>query len=280
MSKLSELREALAKLCEKRAARRFEEFGYTESDTNASYYTGRYKELGDSLDEEDDDCAAAIRAFDLAPFEEKAGRETINRAAYLLDWLHDYCMAEKVNIDKLPYLPELQESAEQLRALTGADQNAATAAPIHCSEDSLLSGESSGAQSAAAPSQPEAGKKCGQCYECLKGKTVDSGPIKIAVTSTRMIVCETCGNKRCPHATDCALDCTDSNEPGQVGSVYAVAADSQRGENPVEVFRIRVDGNAYENMVSKTDYDALERRLQEAQRERDAAIDAARKEKP
>jgi hypothetical protein len=46
------------------------------------------------------------------------------------------------------------------------------------------------------------------------------------------------------------------------------------------VFRIRVDANAYENMVSKTDYDALERRLQEAQRERDAAIDAARKEKP
>lgn len=35
-----------------------------------------------------------------------------------------------------------------------------------------------------------------------------------------MIVCETCGNKRCPHATDHDLTCTASNEPGQAGSIY------------------------------------------------------------
>jgi hypothetical protein len=35
------------------------------------------------------------------------------------------------------------------------------------------------------------------------------------------IVCKICGNKRCPKATDCDLDCTNSNEPGQVGSVYS-----------------------------------------------------------
>ncbi len=35
-----------------------------------------------------------------------------------------------------------------------------------------------------------------------------------------MITCTQCGNKRCPHATDCSLDCTDSNEPGQPGSNY------------------------------------------------------------
>jgi len=34
------------------------------------------------------------------------------------------------------------------------------------------------------------------------------------------IVCKTCGNKRCPKATDCELDCTHSNETGQVGSIY------------------------------------------------------------
>lgn len=34
------------------------------------------------------------------------------------------------------------------------------------------------------------------------------------------IVCETCGNKRCPHATDRALECTGSNDPGQAGSFY------------------------------------------------------------
>jgi hypothetical protein len=27
--------------------------------------------------------------------------------------------------------------------------------------------------------------------------------------------CETCGNKRCPHHSDHALECTASNEPGQ-----------------------------------------------------------------
>ncbi len=35
-----------------------------------------------------------------------------------------------------------------------------------------------------------------------------------------MILCTKCGNKRCPKATDCSYDCTDSNEPGQPGSRY------------------------------------------------------------
>lgn len=34
------------------------------------------------------------------------------------------------------------------------------------------------------------------------------------------IVCGTCGNKRCPKASDCALDCTGSNASGQAGSVF------------------------------------------------------------
>jgi hypothetical protein len=35
-----------------------------------------------------------------------------------------------------------------------------------------------------------------------------------------MLLCQTCGNKRCPHATDHRLACTNSNEPGQKGSAY------------------------------------------------------------
>lgn len=35
-----------------------------------------------------------------------------------------------------------------------------------------------------------------------------------------MVVCATCGNKRCPHAADHRLTCTGSNEPGQTGSAY------------------------------------------------------------
>jgi hypothetical protein len=36
----------------------------------------------------------------------------------------------------------------------------------------------------------------------------------------RMLLCPTCGNKRCPRASDHALACTGSNEPGQAGSIY------------------------------------------------------------
>lgn len=56
------------------------------------------------------------------------------------------------------------------------------------------------------------------CHRCIKGRgeTINGLP----VTLMRMIVCSECGNKRCPHATDHRLACTNSNEPGQPGSVY------------------------------------------------------------
>lgn len=34
-----------------------------------------------------------------------------------------------------------------------------------------------------------------------------------------MILCPTCGNKRCPHAANHVFVCTGSNELGQVGTV-------------------------------------------------------------
>lgn len=37
---------------------------------------------------------------------------------------------------------------------------------------------------------------------------------------TVMVVCPACGNKRCPHATNHANECTGSNESGQRGSDY------------------------------------------------------------
>lgn len=37
-----------------------------------------------------------------------------------------------------------------------------------------------------------------------------------------MVVCTNCGNKRCPHATDHRLGCTNSNDPGQLGSRYGI----------------------------------------------------------
>lgn len=55
------------------------------------------------------------------------------------------------------------------------------------------------------------------CYNCNKDITDGFGLPRVA---SRMIVCPTCGNKRCPHATDHNLACTGSNEPGQPGSRY------------------------------------------------------------
>lgn len=42
----------------------------------------------------------------------------------------------------------------------------------------------------------------------------------LGIRSMTMILCNECGNKRCPHATDHRHACTDSNEPDQQGSIY------------------------------------------------------------
>ena len=59
---------------------------------------------------------------------------------------------------------------------------------------------------------------CMNCYECLKDKKDERTGLSIAFS--RMILCPTCGNKRCPKATDHNLDCTHSNESGQPRSRY------------------------------------------------------------
>ena len=55
---------------------------------------------------------------------------------------------------------------------------------------------------------PAEGEKC-WCLAC-NGNTV----------RTMMTLCPDCGNKRCPHASNHCYACTNSNEPGQDGSVY------------------------------------------------------------
>lgn len=50
---------------------------------------------------------------------------------------------------------------------------------------------------------------------------IDSiGPVLMNPLGMPFMCCISCGNKRCPKATDCDLFCTDSNEPGQDGSIY------------------------------------------------------------
>ncbi len=58
---------------------------------------------------------------------------------------------------------------------------------------------------------------CKNCHTCLDGVLNEYG---FPILYTRMILCPRCGNKRCPKATNHALECMNSNEPGQKGSVY------------------------------------------------------------
>ena len=49
---------------------------------------------------------------------------------------------------------------------------------------------------------------CHKCYD------------RVGIAPRHMILCNKCGNKRCPRASDHSLECTNSNEPGQPGSIY------------------------------------------------------------
>lgn len=57
-----------------------------------------------------------------------------------------------------------------------------------------------------------------QCRTCLRER--DDGTQFPPLEMRQMILCPTCGNKRCPHANDHKNICTNSNEPGQPGSYY------------------------------------------------------------
>ena len=61
--------------------------------------------------------------------------------------------------------------------------------------------------------------ECESCHRCIEEKKL-TGAFDFPLSSSVMIVCPICGNKRCPKASDHRLECTNSNEPGQKGSVY------------------------------------------------------------
>ncbi len=62
--------------------------------------------------------------------------------------------------------------------------------------------------------------KCRQCRRDRKEEGVPGWPIEL----TQMIVCQICGNKRCPHATDHRNACTGSNEPTDQNQSLLVSA--------------------------------------------------------
>ena len=58
------------------------------------------------------------------------------------------------------------------------------------------------------------------CRRCIKDHDLRDTSLFLPLSSTRMILCTECGNKRCPHASDHPNACTRSNEPGQAGSLF------------------------------------------------------------
>lgn len=58
------------------------------------------------------------------------------------------------------------------------------------------------------------------CHRCVEEREEKAPGGVFALSSCMMILCPICGNKRCPHANDHRNTCTNSNEPGQVGSAY------------------------------------------------------------
>jgi len=65
------------------------------------------------------------------------------------------------------------------------------------------------------PAEPEC-----VCHRCIKEKDLKAPGGVFPLSSSRMILCPVCGNKRCPKASDHRLACTGSNEPGQDGSIF------------------------------------------------------------
>ena len=66
-------------------------------------------------------------------------------------------------------------------------------------------------------SQPYAMQIDCECHRCRDIKQAEMTWLE-RMQKQIFVVCEICGNKRCPHATDHSLNCTNSNEPGQAGS--------------------------------------------------------------
>ena len=79
--------------------------------------------------------------------------------------------------------------------------------------DLLSAFQWAGLLNATTPPARDAWQGCG-CRTCRP----------ITMEDMRMVLCPTCGNKRCPHANDHRNACTGSNEPGQPGSAYPAAS--------------------------------------------------------
>jgi len=58
------------------------------------------------------------------------------------------------------------------------------------------------------------------CHDCSENRNEFLMAQGLQPEVIVMIFCPICGNKRCPKASYHELECTNSDEPGQPGSIY------------------------------------------------------------
>lgn len=64
-----------------------------------------------------------------------------------------------------------------------------------------------------------------QCIKCRSARHKNcKNLLGVLSDPSFRFACEICGNKRCPHHSDHTLDCTNSNESGQPGSVFVFSS--------------------------------------------------------
>lgn len=108
---------------------------------------------------------------------------------------------------------------------------------------------------------PLASQPACHCHQCIKDFDLRDSSGLLPLSSAQMIVCPTCGNKRCPKANDHRNTCTGSNEAGQPGSAYPALQPSAEPARPLtdeallkcvretvhgEILRLTRDVGAYE----------------------------------
>jgi hypothetical protein len=130
--------------------------------------------------------------------------------ASFAEWAHDYVQD---NLHKLkPAQQALDKKAENARELGLDYEPVCNKDPQGCWNVRCQLGKK--CKNTPAQQEPVA---C-ECHRCIdeKGLNVNGLPLSM----TKMILCPKCGNKRCPKASDHRLTCTNSNDPGQPGSIY------------------------------------------------------------
>lgn len=127
---------------------------------------------------------------------------------------------------------------------------------------------------AAVTSEPRTDVSLCRCRRCLEEdfRQKHGGTSRLLVPMhpvNLFIVCAICGNKRCPHATDHRLACTNSNEPGQQGSFYQGNPRTTTAASPLT----DADINAHR----QDELDALKRAYEETVADCRVREEAARK---